>query len=131
MDLKLELRRTSKLIVPSPKRGLGFRCFPFPALPCRALDSSVPSGLVCGRDLGSGGTGTLLEAVKKRPALQVERSGDRESMFPTAGIARKGHPAVAFLSRHSRAGLWILPSLPGLVCGRDLGQAGLELCCKR
>jgi hypothetical protein len=29
--------------------------------------------------------------------------------------------SVGFLSRsrHSRAGLWILPSLPGLVCGKD------------
>jgi hypothetical protein len=26
--------------------------------------------------------------------------------------------SVGFLSRHSRAGLWILPSLPGLVCGK-------------
>jgi hypothetical protein len=51
MDLRLELRRTSKLVVASPK-------------------------------------------------------GDLVS--------------VAFLSRHSRAGLWILPSLPGLVCGNDL-----------
>ena len=38
---------------------------------------------------------------------------------------------VAFLSRHSRAGLWILPSLPGLVCGRVCGRTGLELCWKR
>jgi hypothetical protein len=30
--------------------------------------------------------------------------------------------SVAFLSRHSRAGLWILPSRPGLVCGKDLGR---------
>jgi hypothetical protein len=28
--------------------------------------------------------------------------------------------SFGFLSRHSRAGLWILPSLPGLVCGEDL-----------
>jgi hypothetical protein len=54
MDLRLELRRTSKLVVPSPKGDLGFRWFPFPALPCRALDSSVPPGLVCGKDLWSG-----------------------------------------------------------------------------
>ncbi len=53
MDLRLELRRTSKLGVPSPK-------------------------------------------------------GDLVS--------------VAFLSRHSRAGLWILPSLSGLVCGNDLSD---------
>ena len=53
MDLRLELRRTSKLGVPSPK-------------------------------------------------------GDLVS--------------VAFLSRHSRAGLWTLPSLPGLVCGNDLSD---------
>jgi hypothetical protein len=26
--------------------------------------------------------------------------------------------SVAFLSQHSRAGLWILPSLPGLVCAK-------------
>ena len=26
--------------------------------------------------------------------------------------------SVSLLSRHSRAGLWILPSLAGLVCGR-------------
>ena len=51
MDLRLELRRTIKLVVPSPKGGLA---------------------------------------------------------------------SVAFLSRHFRAGLWILPSLPGLVCGNDL-----------
>ena len=51
MDLRLELRRTIKLVVPSPK-------------------------------------------------------GDLVS--------------VAFLSRHFRAGLWILPSLPGLVCGNDV-----------
>ena len=38
---------------------------------------------------------------------------------------------VAFLSRHSRVGLWILPSLPGLVCGNDLWPDGLELCWKR
>ena len=45
MDLRLELRR-SKLVVASPKRGTWFPCFPFhfPALPCRALDSSVPFG---------------------------------------------------------------------------------------
>ena len=30
--------------------------------------------------------------------------------------------SVAFLSRHSRAGLWILPSLSGLVCGKDLSD---------
>jgi hypothetical protein len=30
--------------------------------------------------------------------------------------------SVAFVSRHSRAGLWILPSLSGLVCGKDLGS---------
>jgi hypothetical protein len=32
--------------------------------------------------------------------------------------------SVGFLSRHCRAGLWILPSLPGLVCGRDLWPDG-------
>ena len=32
--------------------------------------------------------------------------------------------SVAFFSRHFRAGLWILPSLPGLVCGKDLGSDG-------
>ena len=57
MDLRLELRRTIKLVVPSPK-------------------------------------------------------GDLVS--------------VAFLSRHFRAGLWILPSLPGLVCGNDLWPGRCE-----
>ena len=55
MDLRLELRRTIKLVVPSPKGDLVF---------------------------------------------------------------------VAFLSRHFRAGLWILPSLPGLVCGNGLWPGG-------
>jgi hypothetical protein len=36
--------RPRKLVVPSPKGDLGFRWFPFPPLPCRVLDSSVPSG---------------------------------------------------------------------------------------
>jgi hypothetical protein len=44
MDLRLELRRTTKLVVPSPKGDSVSRWFPFPALPCRALDSSVPFG---------------------------------------------------------------------------------------
>jgi hypothetical protein len=57
MDLRLELRRTIKLVVPSPK-------------------------------------------------------GDLVS--------------VVFLSRHFRAGLWILPSLPGLVCGNDLWPGRCE-----
>jgi hypothetical protein len=32
--------------------------------------------------------------------------------------------SVGFFSRHSRAGLWIVPSLPGLVCGEDLWADG-------
>ncbi len=32
--------------------------------------------------------------------------------------------SVAFLSRHSRAGLWILPSLAGLVCEQVLKGFG-------
>jgi hypothetical protein len=32
--------------------------------------------------------------------------------------------SFGFLSRHFRAGLWILPSLPGLVCGNDLWKPG-------
>jgi hypothetical protein len=32
--------------------------------------------------------------------------------------------SVGFFSRHCRAGLWILPSLPGLVCGRALWPDG-------
>ncbi len=39
--------------------------------------------------------------------------------------------SVAFLSRHFRAGLWILPSLAGLVWGNNLWPDGLELCWKR
>jgi hypothetical protein len=46
MDLRLELRRTNKLVVASPEGDSAFRWYPFPALPCRALDSFVPSGLV-------------------------------------------------------------------------------------
>jgi hypothetical protein len=34
--------------------------------------------------------------------------------------------SVGFLSRHFRAGLWILPSLPGLVCRKDLWKPGDE-----
>ena len=30
-----------------PEGDSAFRWYPFPALPCRALDSSVPPGLVC------------------------------------------------------------------------------------
>ncbi len=93
MDLRLALRQTIKLVVPSPKGDLF--SVAFLSRHSRAGLWILPSlsGLVYGTDLWSD------KLVVPSP------KGDLVS--------------VAFLSRHSRAGLWILPSLSGLVCGKD------------
>jgi hypothetical protein len=44
--------------------------------------------------------------------LELRRTGGLVVAFPKGDSV-----SVGFLSRHSRAGLWILPSLPGLVGG--------------
>ena len=96
MDLRLALRQTIKLVVPSPKGDLV--SVAFLSRHSRAGLWILPSlsGLVCGTDLWSD------KLVVPSP------KGDLVS--------------VAFLSRHSRAGLWILPSLSGLVCGLVCGK---------
>ena len=64
---------SDKLVVPSPKGDLVSVAFlsrhSALFLPSRAVWSDLPSlsGLVCGKDLWSDGTGSLLEALKKRP----------------------------------------------------------------
>ena len=74
MDLRLALRLTRKLVVASPKGDLVF-LLPFPALPCRALDSSVPSGTGLRKIFMVGRTGPLLEAYTKGPPCRSGRWG--------------------------------------------------------
>jgi hypothetical protein len=99
MDLRLELRRTSKLVVASPKRGLGFLCIPFPALPCRAQDSSVPPGLVCakGRDRCS----RLFPGVVKHSFPRMN-AGAHSCHFESASLSH----SARFLVNQVRASLY-------------------------
>jgi hypothetical protein len=89
MDLRLELRRTSKLVVASPKGD----------------SVSVPGTPVPGSGF-----------------FRPFRDWFAEKSWGQVGVAspERNSVSVGFLSRHSRAGLWVLPSLPGLVCGKEL-----------
>jgi hypothetical protein len=81
MDLKLRLKRTNKLVVPSPKRdSIPFLSFPGAPVPGPGL--SRPSG-----------TGL---------PKSYERVG---CAFPLTGL-----DSFSFPSRHSRDGPWIVPS---------------------
>ena len=74
MDLRLELRRTNKLVVASPEGDSAFRWYPFPALPCRALDSSVPPELVL---LQRGRVVNFCRAARAGASASVHQRGAR------------------------------------------------------
>ena len=73
-----------------PRRGLGF--LSFPALPCRALDSSVPSGTGLRKIFMVGRTGPLLEAYTKGPPCRsngrvIEAYVSRSQVPPKPAIS--------------------------------------------
>jgi hypothetical protein len=55
--------------------------------------------------------------LAKKHGFEVGIEGTTKLVVPSP---KWDSVSVGFRSRHSRAGLWILPSLSGLVCGRDL-----------
>jgi hypothetical protein len=169
MDLRLELRRTSKLVVASPKGDLVSIAFLSPGTPVpgsgffrpfrdwfaekiwlwRPLNGtwfpllSFPGTPVPGsgffrpfRDWFAekiwlwplNGTWFPLLSFPGTPVpgsgfFRPFRDWFAEKIWLWRPLNGTWFPLLSF-PRHSRAGLWILSSLPGLVCGKDLWSDG-------